>query len=168
MSRRFYWPIYFLNHWHHERCGGGKSPPKCILKKWVREDSLFENRLLWVVICGWWISIRFVCFCALTLVAFEPLNSVACVFEKRGKFFISLKFFLSSFLLKHGKFRFEIQKILYIKENKGRYKESTIRRHSKNLSPKWDSYPRPSTLEHRGSWLRIPSLAQIFPVSSYD
>ena len=80
---------------------------------------------------------------------------------------MSLKFFLSSFLLKHGKFRFQIQKILCIKENKGRYKESTIRGHSKNLSPKWDSNPRPSTLEHRGSWLRIPSLAQIFPVSSY-
>ena len=60
------------------RSGAGKSPPKCILKKWVREDSLFENRLLWVVICGRWISIRFVCFCALTFVAFEPLNSVAC------------------------------------------------------------------------------------------
>ena len=31
-----------------------------------------------------------------------------------------------------------------IKENKGRCKESTIRGHRKNLSPRWDSNPRPS------------------------
>ena len=30
------------------------------------------------------------------------------------------------------------------KENKGRYKESTIRGHTKNLYPRWDSNPRPS------------------------
>ena len=30
------------------------------------------------------------------------------------------------------------------KGNKGRCKESTIRGHRKNLSPRWDSNPRPS------------------------
>ena len=32
----------------------------------------------------------------------------------------------------------------YCKGNKGRCKESTIRGHRKNLSPRWDSNPRPS------------------------
>ena len=56
-----------------------------------------------------------------------------------------------------------------IKENKGRCKESTIRGHRKNLSPRWDSMGfEPTThLEHGGSWVRIPSWAQIFSVSSY-
>ena len=34
--------------------------------------------------------------------------------------------------------------ILIFKGNKGRCKESTIRGHRKNLSPRWDSNPRPS------------------------
>ena len=55
-----------------------------------------------------------------------------------------------------------------IKENKGRCKESTIRGHRKNLSPRsrWrvlsSSEVRASELEHGGSWVRIPSGAQIF------
>ena len=45
-------------------------------------------------------------------------------------------YFLSLFL-------FYTTDINIIKENKGRCKELTIRGHRKNLSPRWDSNPRP-------------------------
>ena len=31
-----------------------------------------------VMVCDWWTSIRFVCFCVLRFVAFELQSSVAC------------------------------------------------------------------------------------------
>ena len=61
--------------------------------------NLLGNERPWFVICGWWTSIRFVCFCA--------SRFVALFFEKRCKFYLSSKFFLNFFILKRGKFRFQ-------------------------------------------------------------
>ena len=153
------------------------------LASWTERRGKKSSKMYFKKVGAWRLPLRKQSFMGSDLwsVDFDPFCVFLCfnarcfwtpefgrVFLKSAVSFLwAWSFFLSSFLLKHGKFRFQIQKILCIKENKGRYKESTIRGHSKNLSPKWDSNPRPSTLEHRGSWLRIPSLAQIFPVSSY-
>ena len=56
--------------------------------------------------------------------------------------------------------------ILIIKENKGRCKESTIKGHRHNLSPSWDSNPRPSVFYvFVGS---NPIWGSDFSVSSYN
>ena len=57
-----------------------------------------------VIVCDWWILIRFVCFCVSRFVAFELQCSVAC-FWKAQYLTRSCKFFIF-FILKHGKFRF--------------------------------------------------------------
>ena len=60
--------------------------------------------------------------------------------------------------------------ILIYQGNKGRGKESTIRGHRKKSEFRMGFEPttlRASDLEHRGSWVRIPSGTQIFSVSSY-
>ena len=57
-----------------------------------------------VMVCDWWILIRFVCFCLSRFVAFELQCSVAC-FWKAQYLTCSCKFFIF-FILKHGKFRF--------------------------------------------------------------
>ena len=60
--------------------------------------NLLGNERPWFVICDWWISIRFVCFCVSRLVALFLKSIVS--------FTLVLSFF-NLFILKRGKFRFQ-------------------------------------------------------------
>ena len=54
------------------------------------------------MICDWWISIRFVCFCVLKFVALFLKSTVSFTLA----FVFVFCFFFVVFILKHGKFRF--------------------------------------------------------------
>ena len=60
--------------------------------------NLLGNERPWFVICDWWISIRFVCFCVSRFVALFLKSTVS--------FTLVLSFF-NLFILKRGKFRFQ-------------------------------------------------------------
>ena len=60
--------------------------------------NLLGNKRSSFVICDWWISIRFVCFCVSRLDALFLKSTVS--------FTLALRFFIF-FTLKHGKFRFQ-------------------------------------------------------------
>ena len=69
-----------------------KSEESALSRLQILADVL-GNKRSWFVICDWWISIRFVCFCISRFVAFELLCSVAMLLTSAVSLSLALSFF---------------------------------------------------------------------------